>query len=233
MDEDEEEASDEFRPPYMSFQTFWTFINYMADKPLPPRIDRTLMLSKSGSDQAGLASALCAFGLTDTKGTVQPALTALVAMGPEEHKVALGNLVREYYSAPMQLSAKNGTTGELNEVFLNSYSGMGASDTRRKAITFFLHAARTAGIALSPHFPSTRAGAGGPGTSKPRRSPGKRKPSTPPSGDQSQAPRNGSGHTQTVALNSGGTVTLIYDVNLFEMDETDEAYVLGLGKVTA
>ena len=40
--------------------------------------------------------------------------------------------------------------------------------------------------------------------------------------------RHATEHEQTVQLDSGGKVTLTYDVNLFEMNESDRAYLLGL-----
>src|SRR4051794_11347239 len=81
MDEDREP----FRPPYMSFQTFWRFIEELHSKPLPPQIDRSLMVTKSGTDQASLSATLAAFGLIGPRGEVQPALTRLV-QGEEESR---------------------------------------------------------------------------------------------------------------------------------------------------
>ena len=43
-----------FKPPYLSFQTFWAFLDELAAKPLPPQIDRSMLDKKSGTDQAGL-----------------------------------------------------------------------------------------------------------------------------------------------------------------------------------
>jgi hypothetical protein len=59
-----DESPDTFRPPYMSFQTFWRFIEELAGKPLPPAIDRSIMSTRSGSDKANLTQALSTFGLT-------------------------------------------------------------------------------------------------------------------------------------------------------------------------
>lgn len=42
------------------------------------------------------------------------------------------------------------------------------------------------------------------------------------------------GHTQTVHLHSGGTITLAYDVNMFEVNDADQEFVLALiGKMKA
>lgn len=50
-----DELSDpKFKPPYLSFQTFWGFVKELAAKPLPPQIDRTMLDKKSGTDQMNL-----------------------------------------------------------------------------------------------------------------------------------------------------------------------------------
>lgn len=225
-----------FRPPYLSFQTFWKFIEELASKPLPPAVDRSIMTSKSGTDQANLIMALTSFGLTDAQGNVQPALTALIDETPaDERKRAFGGLLRQYYVGPLRVSAQNGTPGDLNKVFMEDYPSIASSDTRRKSVTFFLHAARGAGIELSPHFPSTRSGSGAPGTAKARRSPTRRRMTAESSNSASKtvdgAPKQAAaGHTLIITLKSGGTVTLNYDVDLFQVDDDDEGFVLSLVK---
>ena len=222
----------EFRPPYMSFQTFWSFIEELASKPLPPRVDRSLMTSKSGSDQANLISALWAFGLTDEGGNVQDELTLLVGTPPEDRKAAFGELVRKFYTGPLRVSAENGTQADLNKVFTDDYEGMSSPETRRKAITFFLHSARNAEIPLSPHFPATRSGSGAPGAPKAKRTPAKRKQHNDDKGDAGSQlpppPGASSLTTQTVILKSGGTVTLGYNMSLFDLDDDDQEFVLDL-----
>lgn len=229
------ESTDEgFRPPYMSFQTFWNFIDELAAKPLPPRVDRSIMTSKSGTDQANLILALTSFALTDGEGHVQPALTRLVGIEKDQRAKVFGDMIKAYYVEPLRVSAENGTTNDLNRAFAEGYTSIASPDTRRKAITFFLHAARNAGIELSPHFPPTRSGQGAPGVPKAKRG-GPRKtkvngggavaPPIPPS-----TPTPVGGHSQTVTLQSGGSITLTYDVNMFEISDADEAFVLDLIK---
>ena len=158
----DEEAS-AFKPPYMSFQTFWSFIEELASKPLPPGIDNSLMSTKSGTDRANSAMALTSFGLTDAGGRVQPELVTLVETPPDARKAAFGNLIRRNYIGPLRVSAENGTSADLYKAFDDEYPSIASSDTRRKAVTFFLHASRAAGIELSVHFPETRPGSGAPG----------------------------------------------------------------------
>jgi hypothetical protein len=216
----------------MSFQTFWNFIEELAAKPLPPAIDRSIMKSKSGTDQANLIMALNSFGLTDTEGTVQPMLTYLIEEVPADKRVAaFGDLLHGYYVGPLRVSAQNGTPADLNNVFNEDYPSIGSSDTRRKAITFFLHAARSAGIELSQHFPATRSGSGAPGAPKAKRA-STRKKQQPNGADalavnsmQSQQAR---GDTYTVELASGGSVSVVVSVNLFALTTEDRTFVIDL-----
>lgn len=226
-------ATGGFRPPYMSFQTFWAFLSDLCAKPLPRRLDRSIMQSKSGTDQNNLMAALEGFSFIDGDGMVEPALQRFATASPEQRTEMLSTLVQTFYRSVLRVSADNGSPAELNTTFRDEL-GMASSDTRRKAITFFLHAAREAGLELSPHFPKTRAGSGGPGAPKAKRVNSRRKSTTQDSGSgsrvggQDSAPA--SGHAQTITLRSGGTVTLTYDVNMFDVDDDDEAFVLGLIK---
>jgi hypothetical protein len=228
------EAVDEFpegfRPPYMSFLTFWNFIDELSRKPLPPRIDRSLMGSKSGTDQANLAMALTSFGLTDSEANVQPVLRGLVAADVETRKQMLSDLVNTNYAGPMRVSGQNGTQTDLAAAFRDDYPAIASADTRRKAITFFLHAARTAGIEVSAHFPPTRAGSGAPGTAKPKRQAARRKPTGTPGNDGAITSRTNppSGDTYTVDLASGGVVSVVVSVNLFDLTTDDRAFVIDL-----
>ncbi len=221
-----------FRPPYMSFQTFWNFIDELAGKPLPPRVDRSIMTSKSGTDQANLKSALTSFELTDAEGNVRPDLTNLVQMDQGQRAVAFRDLIRKHYAGPLRVSEQVGTPADLNKAFSDDYPSIASGDTRRKAVTFFLHAARGAGIELSPHFPITRSGSGAPGAPKAKRSSSRKRQNNDGGGSSRivTPPPPGGGHTQTVTLESGGTVTLNYDVNMFKVSDADERFVLDLIK---
>jgi hypothetical protein len=154
----DEPAQVEFRPPYLAFKTFWTFIEDLATKPLPPRIDRSLMRSKSGSDQVGLTAAMKSFGLINGSQEVT-GLRELAATDEAGRVQWLALEVRKHYAAQMKVSDENGTEQQLRDSFKESF-GLESADTLRKSMTFFLHAARTAGIETSAYFPTTRSGSG-------------------------------------------------------------------------
>lgn len=219
-----DETSEAWRPPYFAFQTFWTFLGDLAAKPLPPKIDRSLLKSKSGTDQANLLMALRAFDLMDDNNTVNGAALASVAQGAEESRAhALGDLVKRHYGKALDLSEQSGTEGQLHDLFRDDFA-LSAADTRRKAVTFFLHAARRAGIPLSEHFPSTRSGSGAPGTPKVKRSTAasKRK-SAPPMGSAGTpvvtTEQTASGEHKRVSFGDSGLVTVNVDVKWLDLPE--------------
>lgn len=220
-----------FRPPYMSFQTFWRFIDELGSKPVPPQIDRSLMASKSGTDQASLTAALGAFGLIGPSGVVEPSLRALAQADTADRKPMLAALLRHYYPDAIRVSEEGGTEQQLNDAFRDAF-GLTAAETRRKCVTFFLHAAREAQIPLSAYFPTTRGGSGAPGVPKPK-SKVKRKSPAPPGGATNEAgtaqgTRTVTGDTYSVSLTSGGEVSVVVNVNLFTLSTTDRTFVLDL-----
>jgi hypothetical protein len=216
-----------FKPPYLSFQTLWSFVRELSEKPLPPSIDRSMLDKKSGTDQANLLAALKSLGLVegDQHRVLEP-LQTLVKAEEDERKYQLAAIVRQFYPGQMAVSDQNGTEKSLIDSFETDFGFTG--DTRRKAVTFFLHAARHAGIPLSPHFPSTRSGSGTTAGTKPKRTT-KRKPEGTFAGRSQTAPaRTGTGDPYTVTLKSGGQVSIIVSVNIFELSNDDRTFVIEL-----
>lgn len=149
----------------------------------------------------------------------------LVAEAEPDRKKRLTSLLRRYYPLQFAVSDQHGTEKQLLESFEQAFGVTG--DTRRKASTFFLHAARFAGMTLSAHFPATRGGSGRTATAKVKRTPvQKRKPGTPST--PSPADTGGGGDTYTVKLNSGGTVSVVVNVNLFSLSTDDRTFIIEL-----
>lgn len=210
-----------FKPPYMSFMTFWNFVGGLAAHPLPPQIDRSLMGSKSGTDQTHLVAALKAFGLIDEEHKVLPQLVRLTEASEDERKSVFAELVRRYYAGPLAVSEENGTASQLEASFRESF-GLTGAETVRKSITFFLHAARMSDVQLSPHFKATRPGQGAPGQSK--RRPAKRKVAAPvPPASEPEAPK-AEGYGLDVELRTGGTMSLSVNVNPLSLRGEDRAF---------
>ena len=135
----DEQPGSTFRPATMAFATFWNFIEELSDRPLPPGIDRSMMNSKSGTDQRNLMAVLYSFGLISPppNNQVQPSLEALVTKDKEKRAAELATLVRRHYPDAVALSEANDTEQKLQQLFREKY-GLETPDTRRKAQTFFL-----------------------------------------------------------------------------------------------
>jgi len=213
----------------MSFQTIWAFLAELSAKPLPPQIDRSMLASKSGTDQAAILSALRFFDFVEEDNTVQASLQGFVGLDEAGKRAALNDLVLSRYPDQMAISRQNGTEKLLLDSFEESFGFTG--ETRRKAATFFLHTARMAGIALSPHFPVTRSGPGAPAGSRAKRTTRRKPPvGRQPTPAPAAEPKAASGDTYTVRLQAGGTVTLIVNVGHFALSKhkTDREFVQGL-----
>jgi hypothetical protein len=209
-----------FKPPYMAFRTFWSFIEDLASKPLPPAIDRSMMSSKSGTDQMNLMQSMRTFGLMNEDGTVLPALVDLTDADPDIRKKNLEQVVRTFYTGPLKVSEQHGTEQQLKDSFKDTWD-LSSTDTLRKAITFFLHAARAADIELSSYFPNTRSGSGSPGKGKPRRSGSNKKKSTLPDG---HVPPSSEKYRLDVELETGGSMTLTVSVDPIRLRGEDRDF---------
>jgi len=138
-------------PPYLPYRTLVNFLDGLKVA-MPQRIDRSLMKSMSGAMQYQLMSALEYLGLisSDT-GIPTEKLTRLVHSTGDEGQQELKDILTSSYRFLFEngLDLDRATTDQLQEGFRKE----GASgDTLRKCVTFFLKAARVAGLELSPHF---------------------------------------------------------------------------------
>lgn len=233
-----DEQHDRFRPPIMAFATLSNFIDDLASRPLPPQIDRSMMSNKSGTDQNNLLSTLSAFGLIGEYQRLLPKLETLATTDPEQRQAELGKLVREYYPDAVELSEAHGTHQQLNDVFKEKFGLDSSGDTRRKAITFFLHAARAADLPISANFPNTRSGSGGPGTPRVKRARSPRK--TPPPAGGGGAGASAAGGSRASAngelsysteITIGDDTTLILTAknpNPFGLSKEDRDFIFGL-----
>lgn len=144
-----------FQPPYMSWATFENIIETLGSRGLPDQIDRSLLTSRSGGDQAQFLRAARAFKLIDEAGRPLPRLKEYVTQ-PDRRRDILREVLTESYPSVVALG-----TGATPQQLTAEFRAFGIEgDTVRKAETFYLNAARQAEIELSPHFKNTRQGAG-------------------------------------------------------------------------
>lgn len=159
--------------PYTSFKTLLNFIQKLtADKAVPPRIDRSILGGSEGQKTQVLA-ALRFFGLIGDRGDVTPLLQQLVD-DEKDRPRNMRALLQKHYPKATSLAEVNATTKQLEETF----SGL-SGDTLRKAMTFYLHAAKYAQHPVSKNFKIPSGFRSG-GARKPRTSNGAESSLSPP-----------------------------------------------------
>ena len=154
------------KPPYTSFQSIKTLIQGFKEHDVPGRIDRSVLGNFSGAVGSQIMTALKFMDLIDGSNHPTEALRNLVrSYGGDEWSPALANIVRESYKPLFELNLETASPAQFNECFRSIYSG--TDEVQRKSITFFLNAAREAGIKVSAYIMKNK---------KPRANGGARKP---------------------------------------------------------
>lgn len=134
------------RWPYTSWKTVFNLITrFEGDGALPPRIDRSVLGGSEGQKTQTMAG-LRFLGLIGENGQVTPLFQQLVSNQKERPQIIRG-ILEQMYPEAIKRGKENATTKQLEETF----TGL-SGDTLRKAMTFYLHAAKFAGVKISPHF---------------------------------------------------------------------------------
>lgn len=211
-------------PPYVAFKTFSTFIDRL--RPMPGRIDRSVMQGMSGATQSQLSAALKYLGLVGPGNVPTQLLCELSsAAGKPERAAVLGAMLKTAYPFLYQtgFDLRVATSAQLNERFRETRATGG---TLTRCVAFFLAAAKAADLPLSPHIKPSRAataaGARRGGNVRSRRAARENGASAPAVGPPP------AGSTKSVALRGGGTVSVTVSVSLFDLEGTDRAFVFGL-----
>jgi len=215
-------------PAYVPFDAFLNLLDRLESAGIPQRIDRGYWRQyMSGAIGAQLVGALRFLGLINSAAEPEPSLGGLVATG--QRGEALRQLLAERYLAIFELAdPKHATRIQLNEAFEEAYALNG--DTRRKAVTFFLKAAKYAGLPLSSYVLLRSAPV-------PHRQDGKPPRGRPRHGavrklqDETVVQRSTGDppiESQQIILKGGGTVTLSISVNWLGMDPPRRSKLLNL-----
>lgn len=151
-----ESDTQQFQPPYMSWATFEGIIEQLGAVGVPDQIDRSVLNYRSGGDQSQFLRAAKAFGLITDDGVPTDRLNELVS-NPEQRPEIYKAMLHEKYPKVIALG-----TGATQQQLTDEFREFGIEgDTVRKAIAFYINAAKHADIPLSPRFKSTRPGSGG------------------------------------------------------------------------
>lgn len=139
------------KPPYTSYRSFVSLMNELRDhEVMPAAIDRSLLSRRSGSEQSALIATLKWFKLVDEVGIPTQLLEDYIAADDDKAKTLLKDMVVTAYGQITDgtFNLRSATTSQLADQF-RQYEISGS--TLAKSITFFLSAAKEAGIVVSPH----------------------------------------------------------------------------------
>jgi DNA-binding Lrp family transcriptional regulator len=157
-------------PPYVSFGTVLNQLERMERDGVPSRIDASYLVGMAGGTRSQFLVAMRSLGLVTEDNVTTPVLYEL-ASSPDSRPGLLAEILRSRFPEIVALNG-NATRGELEEK-IAAY-GLSNSDTRRKAMGFYIAAADYAGLSVSPHLRPAKS-AGSPGA--PRRArPAKKRP---------------------------------------------------------
>lgn len=136
-------------PPYVAFSTFWNFLQELHGRGSAPQVFEASVFgpTRSGATRSQLLIALRFFGFIDGEKRATDRLRMFLQQPDQE---ALRELVEAAYAEIIALDLQTATPGQVDEVLREMGAGQGA--TLRKARTFFVHAAKQAGIEVGPHL---------------------------------------------------------------------------------
>jgi len=139
------------KPPYASYRSFGSLMNELREHDvMPAAIDRSLLSRRSGSEQSALIATLKWFKLIDEVGIPTKLLEDYIAADDDNAKALLKDMVVAAYGQITDgtFNLRSATTSQLADQFRQYDIG---GSTLAKSVTFFLSAAKDAGVVVSPH----------------------------------------------------------------------------------
>lgn len=205
---------------YLPFKTFLSSIEAL-EHGIPKKIDRTIWRSQSGVTQSQILMGLRFLHLVDDQDQPTPMLHRLVE-DKDQRQATMATLLNTAYR---DLIAHDPTkmTPKMLEDMMEGYNVTG--DTKRKAVTFFLRAAKYAGLPMHPLLTAQMRNV----APRRRRAPGVRQGL-----DATLTVTNATesdiraANTKQVSLHSGGTVTMSVSYDPFSLSAEDRQFVFDL-----
>jgi hypothetical protein len=207
--------------PYVPFNTFNNSLIALAGT-LPPRLDKSMWPSYSGAIQGQLWSAYKFFQLVGADGTPTSMLVDYLDADIEGRKRQLKAWLTKFYPELMKLDLAKATVGHFSEA-MRGY-GLGA-ETQKKATSFFLQAAKAAGIDLSSFILKTSRT---PAAKRAKKNGAAKQKAAEPLSPLAGAVNPASGPTRSISLSNGITLSLSTSADTFRMTPEDRNFVNGL-----
>ena len=205
--------------PYLPFRTFLSALDAL-NHGVPPIIDRSIWRTQPGGVQGQIMGAMRFFNLIDEANKPTEHLKRLVEK--REHRPAAIRALLEWGYAKLIAGDLTKMTAKMLEDGIEQYGVSG--ETKKKAVTFFLQAAKFGDLALSPYLQAQIRAT--PGTRRRRRKDDDGEVVETAVGSESTG--SSKGQTQTVELKSGGSVAITVDVDLITLDQSDRNFVFEL-----
>lgn len=216
------ETSERRAAAYLPFKTWQTVLAQLGEA-MPPQIDRSVFRNHSGATQNEIMAALRFFALVNGSGVPTPELEKLAAADETQRKQLTRKLLERAYGDLIALDMARATYKMFDDALEERYGVSGT--TKRKAARFFISASQYAGMTLSKWITDRKPTA----ASGLRRG---RKPTTVSMPDEripippSRPERTAAGTAlKTIALDSGGSLTISGDFNVFELSDRDRDFV--------
>lgn len=139
-------------PPYVAYSTFLTLLKELKDNGIPPQLDKSVLKRFAFGVQGQLKMALRSLGMLDGDKPT-PRLKAFV----EAHETPqfgdiLLPVLKEVYPYVFALDLMTATPTMFGDAF--KQSGAKGEDGLRKCRSFFVHAAKQAGVEFGPRLAS-------------------------------------------------------------------------------
>jgi hypothetical protein len=214
------EATSKRIPPYLAFKTFLNSLDTLSQG-IPTKLDRSFWKNQSGINQGLLMGAYRFFWLVNERDESTEYLITL-AQHPDKRAATLKKLITDQYLVVLEKGdITKSTMKMLEDAFGEVYPVTG--ETKQKAITFFLKAAKFADMSLSPYLLTQLRNE----AKKPRKT--RQRAGRQELGNDPPSNQNGStGSSHTAGLIGGGHVTLTISANPFTMPEEDRRFFFSL-----
>ena len=210
---------------YVSWITMKSALDQLSQG-IHSKIDRSVFPGIAWSIQSQLFTGMRFLGLITDDSDPTPLLEDLVTGTEEERKRKLGSILKTRYAALFALDLTKTTPQQLSQKMGELYQVTG--ETRERAVRFFLGAVDYAAIPISPLFKKGRRN-GSPSVPGKRRGPRiKRDQNTEVADSQVGAETKATGTSKSVALRSGGTLTISATLDLFALNMADRKFVFDL-----
>ena len=219
--------SQSISPPYVSFNTFKTLLDWLKVEGVPLRLDRSFWHDKfSGSTGSQLMASLRFLGLLQANKPL-PELESLVQAQSDSKPLILKTLIQNSYTF-IHFEELHRATPSILISWFKTYPIDG--HTLRKAISFFISASIDAGLPISNSIKKMSKYRS---KSKNLEVVSKTSHISPTSNFivnnvDSNKINKLTINQSTIDLKSGGSLNLSINVNLFELSEPDRKFVLSV-----